>query len=236
MKKFIILILILFYGCNFYAQSAQSYYSAAVIKMVNKKYNEALSDFNKAIKINKKFADAYFNRGIVYEKKGEYNKAIADYTKVISLKPNMYQAYNNRGLLYFGISDYKRAISDFTASIRIKNDFAFTYLYRSNTYLVMGNMNMAQKDAEKVLEFLPNYFKAHQILAQILFLQNNYQESLKHYNFLCTSQPGEASNFLGRARVYNALNLNSKACADYEKAKELGSNNAAEEMKGLCNQ
>ena len=36
-------------------------------------YDQAFSDFNKAIEINPKFAKAYFYRGINYYKKGQYD-------------------------------------------------------------------------------------------------------------------------------------------------------------------
>lgn len=234
MKRYYFIVLVMLLKGYASGQTAKSYYSAGLIKMVSKQYKEALSDFNKAIKIDNKFVDAYFNRGIVYEKLDEINKAINDYSKVISLQPNMYQAYNNRGLLYFGISDYNKAIKDFSTSIRIKDNYAFTYLYRSNTYLVLGKIDLAKADAEKVIELLPNYFKAHQILAQIAFIQKDYKKSLKHYNFLCESQSEEADNFLGRARVYDALQNREKACEDFKKAKVLGSKEAESEVSGIC--
>lgn len=234
MKKYLVLVSFVVFVISASGQTAKSYYSAGLIKMVSKQYKDALIDFNKAIKIDNKFVDAYFNRAIVYERMDEFNKAINDYTKVISLQPNMYQAYNNQGLLYFGIAEYDNAIKDFSTSIKINDNYAFTYLYRSNAYLVMGKTDLAKADAEKVIELLPNYFKAHQILAQIAFMQKDYSKALRHYDFLCESQYEEADNFLGRARVYEAIQKRDKACNDYKKAKELGSKEADNEMNGIC--
>nr|NIQ88014.1 tetratricopeptide repeat protein [Deltaproteobacteria bacterium]NIR14118.1 tetratricopeptide repeat protein [Desulfobacterales bacterium] len=47
-------------------------------------YDQAISDFSKAIEINPRFADAYFNRAVAYYSKGEYEKAWGDVHKVQS--------------------------------------------------------------------------------------------------------------------------------------------------------
>ncbi len=69
-------------------------------------YDRAISDFNKAIEINPRYADAYYNRGVAYGEKGEYDKAIADYTKAIEIIPKYAWAYNNRGNAYSGKGQY----------------------------------------------------------------------------------------------------------------------------------
>ncbi|MFH1778172.1 MAG: tetratricopeptide repeat protein [Candidatus Omnitrophota bacterium] len=52
--------------------------------------DEAIADFNKAIKINPKDSLAYNNRGLVYMKRGLIGKAISDYNRAIKLNPLLY--------------------------------------------------------------------------------------------------------------------------------------------------
>jgi serine/threonine-protein kinase len=59
------------------------------------KYDQAISDFNKAIEINPRYGKAYNNRGIVYRLKGRYDQAIADFNKAMQINPMDAQAYNN---------------------------------------------------------------------------------------------------------------------------------------------
>ena len=54
---------------------------------------EAISDYNKAIELNPKFAMAYYNRGIVYNDSGKIDQAISDYNKAIELNPKDAEAY-----------------------------------------------------------------------------------------------------------------------------------------------
>ena len=236
MKLKYIFVLILL-GISFFAksQTAKEFYSMGMVKMLEGKYEACIADFSNAIKKDKKLTDAYYNRGIAYEKIGEHQKAIKDYSVVVKQKPYMYQAFNNRGLLYVRINDYQKAIADFTTSIRINSSYPFSYLYRANAYMLNNQLDKAKSDANIVLQRLPNYLKAHSIIAQISYIQKDYSNALVHYNFLCEKQSSKAENFLGRARVYKALSKANEACNDYKRAIELGSKEAENEKPVSCN-
>jgi tetratricopeptide (TPR) repeat protein len=52
------------------------------------KFEAAIEDFTKAIKLNPNVADYYYNRGIAYGKLEQYEKALADINKAMELYPN----------------------------------------------------------------------------------------------------------------------------------------------------
>jgi Zn-dependent protease len=58
-------------------------------------YEQAISEYNKAIEINPKLAAPYYNRGIIYDEKGQYDKAISDYSRAVLLEPMYLEAYNS---------------------------------------------------------------------------------------------------------------------------------------------
>ena len=47
-------------------QTANNWFIQGLFKIQQKKYQDALSDFNKAIQINNQYAQAYFYRGLIY--------------------------------------------------------------------------------------------------------------------------------------------------------------------------
>ena len=65
-----------------------------------KDYDEAISNYNEAIRLSPNDADAYFKRGNAYYDKKDYEKAINDYNEAIRLDPNHAKVYYYRGLAY----------------------------------------------------------------------------------------------------------------------------------------
>ena len=113
----LVLITIFFLTRNIYVQI---YIQESTREAMNKgmeyekagKYDAAITEFNKAIKLNPRFIQAYNNRGVAYNAKGELNQAIADYNKAIELNPKYAEAYNNLAVVYYFKQDYSRAWSN----------------------------------------------------------------------------------------------------------------------------
>lgn len=75
-------------------------------------YDLAISCFDKALKMTRKFPEAYCNRGIAYSEKSEYDQAIADLNKAIELNPEFANAYYNRAVVYLHKKEYDKAWED----------------------------------------------------------------------------------------------------------------------------
>ena len=86
--------------------SATVYYKSATKKSIAGDYRGALTDYNRAIQLNPKYADAYNNRGnLKYTKLNDIEGGLADYNRAIRLKPKNANAYFNRSLLKYNKLD-----------------------------------------------------------------------------------------------------------------------------------
>jgi len=54
----------------------------------NSRYDEAIEEYNEAIRLNPEYAEAYNNRGLAYKEQGKKAEAIADFEKFITLTTN----------------------------------------------------------------------------------------------------------------------------------------------------
>ncbi|MGD8499792.1 MAG: tetratricopeptide repeat protein [Phycisphaerales bacterium] len=90
----------------------RSYYNRGTDHMNNREYDRAILCFNKAIKINWRFAEAYCNRGIAYCEKGECDRAILDFDKAIEIRPEFAEAYGSRAIAYYDKQEYDEASAD----------------------------------------------------------------------------------------------------------------------------
>ena len=87
-----------------------------------KRDKEALSSYQKIIKIDPTLAGPYYNMGIIFRRNERTEEAIDHYKKAISLKPDYVQAYNNLGILYKDSKEYENAIKMFMKAKDLQPD------------------------------------------------------------------------------------------------------------------
>jgi tetratricopeptide (TPR) repeat protein len=80
--------------------------------MNEKRTDEALNDFDMAIKLKPDFTDAYYNQGNVFFDEKKYEDAISSYTKAINLKTDYASSYYNRGLAEYYSGEKNAACID----------------------------------------------------------------------------------------------------------------------------
>lgn len=99
-------------------ESAESYYHGGFMKAAFGEYEDAIADFDKAIKLKSHgivsyLVLSYLARGEAKAKLGKHKKAIADFDKAIKLDPYLAPAYHKRGIVKAELGKYKKAIADF---------------------------------------------------------------------------------------------------------------------------
>jgi tetratricopeptide (TPR) repeat protein len=67
-----------------YAQTVDEYFSKGNDKFKLQDYNGAISDYDKAIELNPKYAGLYYNRGLAKDNLNDCRGAISDYTRLLS--------------------------------------------------------------------------------------------------------------------------------------------------------
>ncbi|MGH6846955.1 MAG: tetratricopeptide repeat protein [Methylocella sp.] len=91
--------------------------------------DHAIADYNKAIRLDPKYAFAYYNRGIAYNANGDHDRAIADYDDAIQLDPKNARAYRNRGVGYLYNGSLAKAEADFKQASELAPIDAYAALW-----------------------------------------------------------------------------------------------------------
>ncbi len=132
------------------SKDANFYFNRGTAYIAKGQYDQAISDFNKALEINPSYAEAYNNRGAVYSRKGQNDEAISDYSKAIEIDPEGVKAYNNRAWEYTLKLQYDQAISDLKKAHEINPGNADIY---NNLAWVLATAKVsAFRDGKKAVE------------------------------------------------------------------------------------
>lgn len=79
----------------------------------------ALKCYERAVKLDPKYADAINNAGTIYYEQKKYSRAIRAYDKAIALRDTYPPFFVNLGYAYFGIKDYEDSIGAFRKALEL---------------------------------------------------------------------------------------------------------------------
>ncbi len=172
-------------------------FSRALDHAKNGDYDQAITGYTEAIRLDRKYALAYWNRGVAYANKGENDKAIADYTVAIRIDPKYAKAYNNRGEAYARKGDYDQAVADHTEAILIDPKFAVAYRNRGMACKNNGDVDQAIADYTEAIRIDAQYTLAYRSRGLAHVAKGHYDKAIADYTKAIALNPkdGTAHNW-----------------------------------------
>jgi tetratricopeptide (TPR) repeat protein len=140
---------------------ARIFYERGMKHRYNRKYDQAISDFTKAVTLRPKYTWAYVARGHAYAYKKDFPDAFADQEKAIRMEPTEV-TYTGRAIDLIEAGAYERAITDLNEALRINAKYFYGYLNRGDAYLKMREFAKAEADYRAALEIRPDDQSAKQ--------------------------------------------------------------------------
>lgn len=130
---------------------AELHLSRAIVRYYLWKLDNALADYDEAIRIRPTHFIAHYNRGLLRMNVGDDNRAIEDFNFILEKEPNNDQALVNRGILRLNTGDYHGAITDFSHILKEHPNFLEGYQYRAEAYRKAGMAAQAAQDEALLL-------------------------------------------------------------------------------------
>lgn len=140
-------------GCGSPA-TAEQQFDVGMDYKTQARWQEALGEFDAAIRLDPNYADAYLMRGYVYNALGEFGSAIQDYDEAIGLGQG-YIVFANRGVAYSRLGQYERAIQDFDEAIRRNPGDPALFLEWAGNYGYLRNYERALQDDNEAIRLQP---------------------------------------------------------------------------------
>ena len=125
---------------------------------------EAIAQYNEALKLNKKYGPALFGLGVAYLKSNNEKQALFTFDKeikVASLGSNalldsyLEQAFFYKGKILFERKSYKEAAKNFEGALKIAPLMSDSYFFLGKCFQAMGKKKEAANQYKKAVELNP---------------------------------------------------------------------------------
>jgi tetratricopeptide (TPR) repeat protein len=117
-----------------------------------KKYEEAIVEFTKAIDIEPYWPYLYCNRGYCKLQLGDLDNAFPDLYSAFEMDSRNSFAWRNLGVYYLLLSDFEKALTHFESAEKIDPKTEMINFYLSKVYLKLNNIEKSQEYSEKSKE------------------------------------------------------------------------------------
>jgi lipoprotein NlpI len=166
---------------------AKSYVSYGISSGAQGDLDGATAAFNRAIKVDPKYAPAYFYLGKVKSIQTKLDDAISAYNQAIQLDPKYKDAYFQRGSIYGEKGDFDHALNDFKEVINLDPKYAQAYYDSGHVLYFTGDLDGATKELDQAISLDPNYSYSYYIRGLVLHAQGDPKAL---FDFRKSSQPG----------------------------------------------
>ncbi len=127
----------------------------AAIYYKQQRYDLALRELRKSIKVDPTFDYTHFGVGEVLSRMGRHEEALAEFREAIRLRPDKVQYYNNLGAVLTNLGRDREALKVFEQGLKVNPDHFPIYRNLGYTYFNLGDFASAKKYLKLYLERAP---------------------------------------------------------------------------------
>ena len=199
----------------------------------SRKFADAVSAFDEAVKLNPKHARAVFGRALAFQGQGKRDSAIDGYTKAIRLHDEPVETVGN--IWRVGIGPFDTQVSDRIVAtlggqpdpdaVRLGDELAEAYLNRGLLLIDRGGMtDEAVKDFTRAMELVPQRADPYRARGTVFLTRGFPDLALADLTEAVRLDPSSCKAFCQRARACLELGKYEEAVEDSRSAIRLRPN------------
>ncbi len=183
---------------KYHPDNAFGYQKSGDFNMAFKKYDEAILDYEKALKISGKMLPALASIVKANLSTKNYSAAISRLRKISAAQPKNPISLELLGEVYFAKKDFSQAEKYIKEAIRLNPKWLLPYSSLANVYLAMKDTPSAIKVYKSALAVVPDDTGSYARLAQIYERIGKYDDAITMYEKILQIKPDDvlASNNL----------------------------------------
>jgi tetratricopeptide (TPR) repeat protein len=133
------------------------HYEKALRFAIQGKTDDAIHEFENAIKLSPKNPNVHFNLGNVYFDSGQWSEAAKAYARTVDISPADHDAHNKLGVVYLNLGLHKRAINSFKRALRLSPRWSLAYYNLARAYHELGQRDNETAALSQAIRFNPSY-------------------------------------------------------------------------------
>jgi tetratricopeptide (TPR) repeat protein len=178
-----------------------------------RQYQDAIADYDAALKLRPKYPDAMLNRAIAYDRIGQGDNAIAGYSDTIKTITSIEAARLAANIPYP------------EPAAQLEQNLEGAYLDRGIALAKHGKFNESVKDFEQAARLEPDNPKAFEDLGHALILTGDNDAAITSYNRAIELDGTDANAYLNRGAAWYQKKNFARAASDFRAALRIAPSN-----------
>ena len=154
--------------------------------------DEAIEQYQEALKINDSSVGAHNNLGNVLLQKGQSREAILEYQEAVTIDPKVAQSYNNLGNGFLRSGQIDQAIAQYQVALRLDPENVSAHNDLGDAFLQKGRVDEAVVQYQKALRLEPGQAAALGNLAVAHFQNGQVDDAIREFRDVLRINPNDA--------------------------------------------
>jgi len=200
------------------SKGSQEHLKLASGLMKEKRYDEALVEFEAIIKADPQSLPARFGVGNLYLRQKRFDEALTQFKAAIRIDPVKPQPYLLAGMACLRKESVDEALQFFESAINLDPKSYMAYTGFGQALLNQKKYDEAVTQFRRALRLNPRLLRARQGVAQAMVQQEKFPEALEELKSCLNIDTNDSSVYILLGRVYKAMEDYNAAVDALEKA------------------
>ncbi|MBC8283407.1 MAG: tetratricopeptide repeat protein [Nitrospinae bacterium] len=190
-------------------------------------YDQAIEEFQQALKINPNYFFGLNNLGNIYGKQRKYEEAIPYFKKALDQKSDYSPAHYNIARAYHLIGKRQEAIEAYRKAIQYNPYFEQAFYNLAYLAMELSSFDEAIENFNKFLKMQPNHSRAHFGLGNAMMMKGQLDLAMQEYRISGKLDPTFALPYMNMANILMQTKNIPAAIENYQKALQIKPDMAA---------
>jgi tetratricopeptide (TPR) repeat protein len=194
----------------------KAYHNRGVTFGLHGKFDEAIADFDEALRLKPDHVNGYYNRAEIYANLGKFQAAVDDYSRALQHKIDDHGSLIGRAAARRQLGKFNEALQDISQALQYKPDFAPAYCERAEIEMSLSQWQQAAEDYRTAARIDSNLGRAFRGVAWLMATC----PELKFRNGKLAVEAAEKAIELDGEGDYRTLDVYAAALANVGQFKE----------------